>query len=195
MRSVLIGIGMVFGTTVVSWAGGPAFVAGSGYNPGVIGQPMIWANGSIQYFTDQGDLSPILPGAQADAFVATAFGVWTGVSGVALTVSRAGRLAEDVNGSNRLPRVRAHAGALGHHLAQILVLGERRRAGTPLSGPHERRHQTLEAKPHGSGIQAPLGRLFPSQRRNVCPHGHQTGALVRVRPPIHEQNFVPEVYR
>ena len=47
--------------------------------------PLIWANGSVQYFTDQGDLSPILPDAQADAFVAAAFSPWTGISSVALT--------------------------------------------------------------------------------------------------------------
>jgi len=86
--------------TVLSRAGGPAFVAGSGYNPGVEGQALLWANGSVQYFTDQGDLSPILSGAQADALVATAFSTWTSVSGVALTASQGGHLAEDVNGSN-----------------------------------------------------------------------------------------------
>jgi len=84
----------------LSRAGGPAFVAGSGYNPGVEGQALIWANGSIQYFTDQGDLSPILPNSQANAFVAAAFNVWATIPGVALTVSWGGQLAEDVNGSN-----------------------------------------------------------------------------------------------
>ena len=87
-------------SAVSSRAGGPAFVAGSGYDPGVEGQALIWANGSVQYFTDQGDLSPILPGAQADAFVATAFSTWISISGVALTASWGGHLAEDVNGSN-----------------------------------------------------------------------------------------------
>jgi hypothetical protein len=87
-------------SVVASQAAGPAFVAGSGYNPGVEGQPLIWSNGSVQYFTDQGDLSPILPGAQADTFVAAAFSAWTAIPGVALTASQAGHLAEDVNGSN-----------------------------------------------------------------------------------------------
>src|SRR5271170_4992830 len=82
-------------SAISSLAGGPAFVAGSGYNPGVEGQPLIWANGSVQYFTDQGDLSPILPGAQADAFVATAFSNWTGISGVTLAAAQGGHLAED----------------------------------------------------------------------------------------------------
>jgi IPT/TIG domain-containing protein len=87
-------------SAIASRAGGPAFIAGSGYNPGVEGQALIWANGWVQYFTDQGNLSPILTGAQADAFVATAFSVWTGTPGVALTASLGGHLAEDVNGSN-----------------------------------------------------------------------------------------------
>ncbi len=81
-------------------AGGPAFVAGSGYAPGVEGQSLIWANGSVQYFTDQGDLSPILPGAQADALVATAFSAWTSIQGVALVATQSGHLSEDVNGGN-----------------------------------------------------------------------------------------------
>ncbi len=84
----------------VGRAGGPAFIAGSGYNPGVEGQALIWANGSVQYFTDQGNLSPILTGAQADGLVATAFGAWTSVSNAAVSATSGGHLAEDVNGSN-----------------------------------------------------------------------------------------------
>src|ERR1039458_6403797 len=87
-------------SAVTSRAGGPAFIAGSGYAPGVEGQTLVWANGWVQSFTDQGNLSPILSGAQADAFVATAFSAWTSISGVALTASQGGHLAEDVNGSN-----------------------------------------------------------------------------------------------
>jgi hypothetical protein len=86
--------------SAVARAGGPAFVAGSGYNPGVEGNPLIWANGSVQYFTNPGPLSPILTEAQADALVAAAFDTWTTISGVALTASQGGHLAEEVNGSN-----------------------------------------------------------------------------------------------
>src|SRR5260370_5939880 len=92
--------GLLISSAVASRAAGPAFIAGSGYAAGVEGQALIWANGSVQYFTDQGDLSPILPSAQADAFVATAFSAWTSISTVALTASQGGHLAEDVNGSN-----------------------------------------------------------------------------------------------
>src|SRR6202158_4244998 len=87
-------------SAVASRAGGPAFIAGSGYAPGVEGQPMVWANGSVRHLPDQGALRPLLPGTQADAFVATAFSAWTSISSVVLTASQGGHLAEDVNGSN-----------------------------------------------------------------------------------------------
>ncbi len=87
-------------SAIPSRAGDPAFIAGSGYLPGVEGQPIRWASGSVQYFTDQGNLSPILSNIQADSFVAAAFSAWTSVPGVALTATQGGHLAEDVNGSN-----------------------------------------------------------------------------------------------
>ncbi len=87
-------------TPAVLCAGGPAFIAGSGYDPGVEGQPLLWAGATVQYYTDQGDLSPILTNAQADTFVATAITPWTSAPGVGLTVTQAGHLAEDVTGSN-----------------------------------------------------------------------------------------------
>jgi hypothetical protein len=98
-RILSVAVFLVCGA-ITTQAGGPAFVAGSGYTAGVEGQSLIWANGSVQYYTDQGDLSAILRGAQADTFVATAFSAWTTISGVALTASQAGHLAEDVNGGN-----------------------------------------------------------------------------------------------
>src|ERR1700682_2247762 len=91
---------VVICSAVTSRAGGPAFIAGSGYDPGVEGHPLIWANGAMQYFTDQGDLSPLLPNPQADVFVAASFSTWTSISSVAVTASQGGHLAEDVNGSN-----------------------------------------------------------------------------------------------
>ena len=81
-------------------AGGPAFVAGTGFDPAVKGQLVTWASGNVQYFTDQGDLSPILTGAQGDELVANIFTHWTGVPGVAVTATLAGHLAEDVSGAN-----------------------------------------------------------------------------------------------
>ena len=82
-------------------AGGPEYVAGSSYfNSSTMGQPLTWSLGQVNYYTDQGDLSPILTNSAANAFVAGAFSQWTAVSTAALTVNDAGELAEDVNGSN-----------------------------------------------------------------------------------------------
>jgi len=85
---------------VAGRAGGPKYVAGSSFfNSSTMGQPIIWPLGQVNYFTDQGDLSPILPNASANTFVANAFSQWT-ASGAALTIANAGHLSEDVNGSN-----------------------------------------------------------------------------------------------
>jgi len=82
-------------------AGGPAFVAGTGYfDPTVKGTPVTWPQGVISYFTDQGDLSPTLLGPNADAFVASAFGMWNSVPTAAILMMQSGHLAEDVNGAN-----------------------------------------------------------------------------------------------
>jgi hypothetical protein len=91
----------VFFFAMLARAGGPAYVAGSSYfYSGTMGQPIIWSAGQVNYYTDQGDLSPILPNASANALVANAFSQWTSVSVAALTVTAAGQLAEDVNGGN-----------------------------------------------------------------------------------------------
>ncbi len=81
-------------------AGGPAFIAGSGFDAGVQGQPLVWANAQVIYYTDPVNLSPILTEAQADAMVAAAVAPWTSASGVGLSVSQGGHLAEAVNGGD-----------------------------------------------------------------------------------------------
>jgi IPT/TIG domain len=82
-------------------AGGPEYVAGVSYfNTGLAGQPITWPGGAIIYYTDQGNLSPQLPGPSADAFVADAFTRWTGIPTAAVSATRAGQLAEDVSGAN-----------------------------------------------------------------------------------------------
>src|SRR5579863_894922 len=54
---------------LLSRAGGPKSVAGTSYfEANATGQPLVWAQGQIAYYTDQGDLSPILPNASANAF-------------------------------------------------------------------------------------------------------------------------------
>ncbi len=82
-------------------AGGPKVVAGSSYfNSSTMGQPLVWGEGVVTYYTDQGDLSPVLPNASANSLVASAFGQWTAVPTAALAITSGGQLAEDVNGSN-----------------------------------------------------------------------------------------------
>jgi hypothetical protein len=92
---------MILFVALLSRAGGPKNVAGTSYfNSGSTGQPLVWPQGLITYYTDQGSLSPILPNASANSFVASAFSVWTSVPTAAITATRGGQLAEDVNGSN-----------------------------------------------------------------------------------------------
>jgi IPT/TIG domain-containing protein len=93
-------VAMVF-VAALARAGGPKYAAGASYfNAPTMGQPIVWSLGQVNYYTDQGDLSPILPNASANAFVASAFSQWTAVSTAALTTTNAGQLAEDVNGTN-----------------------------------------------------------------------------------------------
>ena len=88
-------------STMCLHAGGPEYVAGSTYfNSGTMGQPIIWYGGQVNYYTDQGDLSPILSNAAANALVASSFSQWTSVSIAGFSATAAGQLQEDVNGGN-----------------------------------------------------------------------------------------------
>ena len=78
-----------------------------------------------------------------------------------------------------LPHVRADARTLGGHPHQVLVLGERRGTGAPLSCAHRRPHEALEALADGPRIAHALGGVFQGQGRDVRPHRHQAGPLVR----------------
>jgi hypothetical protein len=96
-----VAVAIVLFSAVLSRAGGPEYVAGTSYfDSTTTGQPLVWPQGQITYYTDQGDLSPILPNATANPFVADAFVQWTGVPTAALAVTWGGQLAEDVTGSN-----------------------------------------------------------------------------------------------
>ena len=59
---------------------------------------------------------------------------------------------------------------------QVLVLGQRRRAGAALPGPHRRSDEALEAQPDGPEVARAVGRLLDGQGRDVRPHRHQAGA-------------------
>ena len=94
-------VSIVLGCVIVTRAGGPKCVAGSSYfDSTMTGQPLLWPQGIVTYYTDQGDLSPILPNVSANGLVASAFSQWTSVSTAALSVINSGQLGEDVSGTN-----------------------------------------------------------------------------------------------
>src|SRR5258707_10557895 len=68
---------IIFLFALLSRAGGPKNVAGISYfDTSMTGQPLVWSQGVVTYYTDQGDLSPVLPNASANSLVADAFGQW-----------------------------------------------------------------------------------------------------------------------
>jgi hypothetical protein len=92
---------IIFIFALLSRAGGPKSIAGTSYfDPSTVGQPLVWSLGQITYYTDQGDLSAILPNASANSLVADSFSQWSSVPTAALAITSAGQLAEDVNGTN-----------------------------------------------------------------------------------------------
>jgi hypothetical protein len=98
---LILAVGIIFLFALLARAGDPKSIAGTSYfDATASGQPLVWPGGVITYYTDQGDLSPILPNATANTFVADVFALWTSVPTAALTISSGGQLAEDVNGSN-----------------------------------------------------------------------------------------------
>ena len=81
-------------------AGGPRWVAGVSYfSPAVLGQPVVWQTGQVQYFVDRGSLGSV-SNATATAMVDAAAALWSAVPTAAVTLTDAGNLAEDVNGAN-----------------------------------------------------------------------------------------------
>ncbi|HKW17549.1 MAG TPA: IPT/TIG domain-containing protein [Terriglobales bacterium] len=101
MLSRLSAIAILSQLVSFAFGGGPAYVAGASYfDSTVIGTPLTWPQGTIRYYTDQGDLSAALPGASADSFVAIAFGMWTSIPTAAVSATRAGQLGENVIGAN-----------------------------------------------------------------------------------------------
>jgi hypothetical protein len=82
-------------------AGGPRLVAGATYfNPGVMGQPIHWSGGLVNYYVDRGPLSATVDNHQAVALVDAAAALWNTVPTAAVSLVDKGQLQEDVNGSN-----------------------------------------------------------------------------------------------
>jgi hypothetical protein len=100
-KALTFGLFLICLATTPALAGGPRWVAGSSYfNPSAKGQPIVWANGQISYYLDQGVLSATVNNPQANAMVASAVAVWNAVPTAAVRFTAKGQLAEDINGTN-----------------------------------------------------------------------------------------------
>ena len=83
------------------FAGGPKYVAGTVYfDPAVVGQPVHWAGGVVNYYIDQGPLNSQIDNEQATAMVDAAAGLWNTVPTAGVFLNRAGSLAEDISNRN-----------------------------------------------------------------------------------------------
>ena len=84
-----------------AFAGGPKYVAGATYfNSSVLGQPIHWAGGQLNYYVDQGPLSSTVTNQQAVTMVDVAAALWSAVPTAGVTLTDKGPLNEDVNGTN-----------------------------------------------------------------------------------------------
>jgi hypothetical protein len=82
-------------------AGGPKYVAGTTcFNPDVVGQPIHWAGGQLNYYVDQGPLNASVSNKQATAMVDAAAALWSDVPTAAVTLTDKGQLNEDVSSAN-----------------------------------------------------------------------------------------------
>ena len=83
------------------FAGGPKYVAGTVYfNPAVVGQPVHWSGGVVNYYVDQGPLNSQISNQQATALVDSAAAIWSAVPTAGVLLTDAGSLNEDVSGAN-----------------------------------------------------------------------------------------------
>ena len=82
-------------------AGGPKYVAGAThFNPAVLGQPVHWSGGLVNYYVDQGPLNSSINNQQATAMVDAAAALWSAIPTAGVTLVDAGALNEDVSSSN-----------------------------------------------------------------------------------------------
>ncbi|MFP5276524.1 MAG: IPT/TIG domain-containing protein [Acidobacteriota bacterium] len=85
------------------YAGGPRAIAGvSSFDPAVVGHPVVWPNGQVRYYVDQGPLSASISNRQAVAMVDAAAALWNAIPTAAIALADSGPLNEDVSGVNIL---------------------------------------------------------------------------------------------
>ena len=97
-------LGLLALIPAAAYAGGPKFIAGASYfNASVLGHPVRWANGQVDYYVDQGPLNTSVSNQQATAMVDAAAALWSAVPTAGVTLTDNGPLNEDVSGSNIVP--------------------------------------------------------------------------------------------
>jgi IPT/TIG domain len=83
------------------FSGGPKYIAGPAYfNPAVVGYPVHWSAGLVNYYVDQGPLNAQISNQQATAMVDAAAAIWSAVPTAGVVLTNAGSLNEDISGSN-----------------------------------------------------------------------------------------------
>ena len=83
------------------FAGGPKYVAGTAYfNPAVVGQPVRWSGGVVNFYVDEGPLNSQISNQQATAMVDAAAAIWSAVPTAGVLLTDSGSLNEDVSGAN-----------------------------------------------------------------------------------------------
>jgi hypothetical protein len=102
LRRIAIWVAVAFAfIPQLAFAGGPRFVAGTSYfDPGVVGQPVHWAGGQVNFYVDQGPLNATVSHEQATAMVDAAAALWSAVPTAGVTLTDKGTLNEDVSGAN-----------------------------------------------------------------------------------------------
>ena len=84
-------------------AGGPKYIAGSAwFNPAVVGHPVHWPGGVVNYYVDQGPLNSQINNQQATAMVDAAAAVWSVVPTAGVMLTNVGSLNEDVSSINAI---------------------------------------------------------------------------------------------
>ena len=105
----LLGLSLFLFSPTSARAGGPKYVAGTSFfNPAVLGVPVRWAGGQVNYYVDQGPLNSSVSNQQATAMVDAAAALWSAVPTAGITLTDMGPLNEDVNGSN----IQVHSGQI-----------------------------------------------------------------------------------
>jgi hypothetical protein len=136
-------------------------VAGTSYfNPGVLGQPLHWSGGQLNYYVDQGPLNSSVSNQQATAMVDAAAALWSSVPTAAVILTDKGSLNEDVSGSSIVASGTSFtvANEQTSQLAQIAQPADVTPSATnyPLGIIYDADGSVIEAL-FGTGASAPTG--------------------------------------